>query len=106
MTGAELIATERQRQIEKEGWSSEHDDQHDRFELTKAAIVYAIFSFNMGTTFLNFKAAFWPWEKQFWKPKGRIHNLTVAGALIAAEIDRLIRLRGVDSQEHELEEPK
>jgi len=27
-TGAELIAEERQRQVEKEGYSAEHDDCH------------------------------------------------------------------------------
>ena len=28
MTGVELIAAERQRQIEVEGWTPEHDDAH------------------------------------------------------------------------------
>jgi hypothetical protein len=33
----------------------------------------------------------WPWSLSWWKPKGRIRNLERAGALIAAEIDRLDR---------------
>jgi hypothetical protein len=31
----------------------------------------------------------WPWSFEWWKPKDRIRNLVRAGALIAAEIDRL-----------------
>ena len=34
----------------------------------------------------------WPWDHEFWKPsEDQIRNLVKAGALIAAEIDRLIR---------------
>ncbi|HDR0739562.1 TPA: DUF551 domain-containing protein [Pasteurella multocida] len=32
---------------------------------------------------------FWPWGKKYWNPKDRKENLIRAGALIAAEIDRL-----------------
>ena len=41
----------------------------------------------------------WPWDKKFYKPDttgtydGRIRELTKAGALICAEIDRLIRVK-------------
>ena len=41
----------------------------------------------------------WPWDNKFYKPdssntlEGRIKELTKAGALIAAEIDKLERLR-------------
>ena len=33
----------------------------------------------------------WPWSETYWNPNpnDRIHNLVRAGALIAAEIDRL-----------------
>jgi len=41
MSVIEEIASERQRQIEKEGWSPGHDDQHDNFELAMAAALYA-----------------------------------------------------------------
>lgn len=51
MTGVELIAQERHRQISDEGWTTEHDRQH--FD----------------------------------------GSLAIAGALIAAEIDRLIALK-------------
>src|SRR5687768_7613607 len=91
--GANLIAKERQRQMEQEGWPPEHDDQHKREELVSAAIAYLMadetdFSDNLYTA----AYAFWPWSSEFWKPKDRLSNLIRAGALIAAEIDRLHRL--------------
>ena len=35
----------------------------------------------------------WPWDDEWWKPTpdDRIRELVKAGALIAAEIDRLLR---------------
>lgn len=41
MNGAELIAAERQRQIEREGWTPSHDDQHIHGELAAVAACYA-----------------------------------------------------------------
>ena len=31
----------------------------------------------------------WPWEKSWWKSGARLNDLIKAGALIAAEIDRM-----------------
>lgn len=42
MTGIERIAKERQRQIEEEGWTAEHDEQHTHGELAAVAALYAI----------------------------------------------------------------
>lgn len=83
-TGIELIATERQRQIEGEGCSQEHDDEHAGGELADAAACYA-----MGR-----QLPVWPWDIDWWKPtpNDRVRELVKAGALIAAEIDRLQRL--------------
>jgi hypothetical protein len=36
--GLSLIAAERQRQIEAEGWTSEHDDEHVNGEIALAAV--------------------------------------------------------------------
>lgn len=85
-TGIEIIAAERQRQIEQEGWSAEHDDAHKRGELAWAATCYA--SPALGGRTVN-----WPWDRNWWKPTpdDRIRELAKAGALIAAEIDRLNR---------------
>lgn len=88
-SGVELIAAERQRQIESEGWTPEHDDGHTHGELAKAAGVYAM-PFNGSWKELN-----WPFPEAIkHKPptrEGRIRELVKAGALIAAEIDRLHR---------------
>lgn len=90
-TGIELIAVERQRQIEEECWTQEHDDQHDEGELALSACVYAMP--NVCRTQLRIKAL-WPFAPKWFKPtaENRIRELQKAGALIAAEIDRLQRL--------------
>ena len=49
-TGIELIKSERERQIEDEGATTEHDDQHGSFELSKAARAYAKTAELMGFT--------------------------------------------------------
>ncbi len=40
-TGIELITAERKRQIEKEGWTPEHDAEHTDGSLALAAVCYA-----------------------------------------------------------------
>jgi hypothetical protein len=84
VSGAELIAAERQRQIEAEGWTPEHDDGHATGDLAEAAAAYTL---NDVTLF--------PWP-DWWKPgTDPVRRLVKAGALIAAEIDRLSRAAGV-----------
>lgn len=87
MTGADLIVRERLRQISVEGWTPEHDDQHDDMEMSEAALSYLLHAIpHAGVT------KFWPWDKAYWKPSSQLRDLVKAGALIAAEIDRLQRL--------------
>lgn len=86
-TGAELIARERERQKSEEGWTAEHDRQWRGRELIRAAICYAKADIDGNLSLDDF--GLWPWDMQWWKPKSRIRNLVKAGALIAAEIDRL-----------------
>lgn len=86
MNGSQMIAAERKRQRDKEGWSGRHDStEHGDGQLIEAAICYADC---YGPH--SHKPERWPewWD---WKPKDRIRNLVRAGALIAAEIDRLKR---------------
>lgn len=94
-TGAEAIAAERRRQIDAEGWSPEHDDLHSDHELARAAACYALFASHPAYRYaLAYDAGppkEWPWEAQWWKPRDRRSDLVRAGALIAAEIDRLDR---------------
>jgi hypothetical protein len=88
--GAALIAAERRRQVDEEGWTPEHDDEHINGELTSAARCYSIvYTPKSPPPFGGY--AWWPWEQRWWKPGNRIENLVKAGALIAAEIDRLKR---------------
>lgn len=97
-TGADLIATERKRQIEKEGWTAEHDSEHSEGDLTEAAICYADVSVKQsefGGERRHYKRVVptnWPWDIEWWKPSmNRVRNLVKAGALIAAEIDKILK---------------
>lgn len=91
-SGIELIAEERKRQIEKEGWSLNHDIEHKDGELAIAAACYAYPNYDKNE---NIQSQLkWPFENESWKPssENRIRELQKAGALIAAEIDRLQNL--------------
>lgn len=86
--GVSLIAAERDRQINEEGWTSEHDDQYTDDSLSVAAASYAL-----PDRLRSSIARLWPWDLKWWKPSpDRIRDLIKAGALIAAEIDRNLRL--------------
>lgn len=91
--GLELIADERDRQILKEGWTSEHDEQHVNNELALAAVCYALPDTNreMQQTYLGEIPWLFPFDPTWWKPcrEDRVKELVKAGALIAAEIDRI-----------------
>lgn len=103
-TGIELIAKERQRQIEVEGWTVEHDEKNTAGELAYAAASYAlpndVINLNQtGCLFISIKRFwFFPFGLKWWKPRQnnhplqRVRELTKAGALIAAEIDRINEL--------------
>jgi len=108
MTGIERIAKERQRQIFKEGWTHAHDDGHVNGEMATAAACYAapdkVFfervtnpehltpgHIRPGKVYYHDP---FPWDED-WDRRGdfdRIRQLEIAGALVAAEIDRLLRL--------------
>ena len=105
-TGIELIAAERNRQIEEEGWTEEHDDTHDDGELAMAAACYAapekvfieiyVDPKHLGKKYQRKKHYTdpFPWNKKYDKrdKHDRIKQLSIAGALMAAELDRLLRL--------------
>lgn len=84
--GINLIEDERNRQIHVEGWTEEHDDKHVNNELALAAACYAVPDV--------FSQGYWPptWDLSWYKSTTRIRDLVKAGALIAAEIDRLQRI--------------
>lgn len=95
LTGVELIAKERQRQIEGEGWTAEHDDQHDNGQMATAAACYALHDVVSLVPEGEIVPRWWPWDDGWWKPSNQVRNLVKAGALIAAEIDRLLRQENV-----------
>jgi hypothetical protein len=113
-TGVELIAVERERQIQVEGWTGSHDAEHDAGELAIAAACYAtpekIYVVRNFANAIHYVDP-WPfedrWDKRYeygenketganyvpdpltYTDEERIDLLVKAGALIAAEIDRL-----------------
>jgi len=93
-TGVERIAAERKRQIEEEGFTKEQDDFWTFGELAKAAMCYCMEPAHCEDGDENAVPDEWPWNPAWWKPTpdNRIRELEKAGALIAAEIDRLLRL--------------
>lgn len=83
-TGIELIAEERKEQIEKHGWDLTNNIDYVNGELIKAAL-FAI----------NPDQFEWPfyWQEKFRNKilaKTKIERLRIAGALIAAEMDRTL----------------
>lgn len=106
--GIDLITEERQKQ-NNNGYDTNHDSQHDFRELMSAARIYidaAILTtkskeignsdeastswhkHNEPFEWKNLKLG-WPWEEESFKPTTPLEDLTKAGALIAAAIDRL-----------------
>lgn len=102
LTGSDLISLERNRQINEEGYNKDHDKFCVNHELVMAAICYAMpAELRPGNDLDSLKVMGWPWGIEDWKPgrysspethsykQERIRELVKAGALIAAEIDRL-----------------
>ena len=105
MTGIERIAAERQRQVDKEGWDAQHDAKHHRGSLARAAVCYAAAAVRMpiqavSTSPFDSRALAyndpWPWETKWDKRKKHtpMRMLEIAGALLAAEIDRRLASGG------------
>ena len=80
-SGIKLIAEERA-QHDSKGWDAKHDDLiHSHGEIALIA-----------AKMLNNHPDQWGLTKKTWNEGGRIRQLVVAGSLVAAEIDRLLRL--------------
>jgi hypothetical protein len=119
MKSIELIAKERQRQIEVEKWDEKHDESSaGSGQLVGAALCYAANYLNkthgdgfaraqifgiadpkvslVGLRYPN-KGKWidaWPWDSKWDKRSkhDKLRSLEIAGALIAAEIDRLLSI--------------
>lgn len=99
MTGSERVAAEREHQVE-EGFTADHDDQHDHSELVRAARCYleaglGIVSGNIDAdaeSLADYAGDDWPWPiTEFTPPTTVAECYTKAAALLAAEVDRLGR---------------
>lgn len=93
--GIDLIRAERHRQRKRQGdgeaYSLAHDDEHDKGEIAKAAAVYAMPpEFRARNQDLVDTLRPFNWHLKL-NSGDRIRELVKAGALIAAEIDRLQR---------------
>lgn len=100
--GIELIVVERDRQLYEKGWTARHDDGHDKAELTAASCCYAALARRQADGTIQMPGSEipapsgWPWEVEWWHPSNDpVRNLVKAGALIAAEIERLQRKANV-----------
>ena len=113
-TGVELIAAERVRQVEQEGWTNEHDEIHSVGELRAAAVCYLFAAGRLlsepGVPTEKIKSEIifrrlapnWPWGAEWLKiSDDPIRNYVKAGALIAAEIDRIQRAEFQPLETHE-----
>lgn len=92
-TGVDLIAAERRRQVEQEGWTPEHDDQHGPGILASVAAFYCAPG-RAKDLLEKFFPLTWNilWAKRKGFPTPTRRDLEKAGALIAAEIDRRLRI--------------
>ncbi|MGU2308349.1 hypothetical protein ACSEUT_18760 [Pseudomonas aeruginosa] len=87
------VQAERRRQVEAEGWTPEHDDEHSHGQMARVAACYALAGSsapNDGTAALLVSLA-WPWGQQWWNPTTTRRDLVKACALALAEIERLDR---------------
>lgn len=102
-SGIDLITAERRRQVSEEGWTPEHDAGHADGTLATAAVCYALPRKLRDETCTELECGgryvmtprLWPWHPDWYKPGEPLRDLVRAGALIAAEIDRLLAKGGI-----------
>lgn len=108
------VLQERRRQVNEEGWTPEHDDQHGNRELAQAAAAYLVgidgphedrTADDCGT--LSVPVVFPPtWAPEWWKPGSAVENagyrrrLVKGVALALAEIERVDRLEEEQGDVH------
>ena len=94
MSGIQRMANERKRQLNEKGWSFKHDSQHTDGELVIAAAVAALESTDANVINADGETLTDCWDIVAKHPGAGEYcrRLEIAGALIAAEIDRMERL--------------
>lgn len=99
--GVTLVIRERARQVQGCGYSTNHDDEHKFGELRAAAIAYLLSPDIGGEGSIDH----WPFERESFKPGVGIEPLVKAGAMIVAEIDRLLRAQAAQQETTSDREP-
>lgn len=99
--GIERVGRERARQIAMEGYSTQHDDEHTGGELIEAAVSFAVTALaesrGIDPEVARYALGILRGELGVLgqlcelKPASPIRNLEKAGALIVAELDRMLR---------------
>lgn len=85
--GISLATAERHRQVYEEGYTHEHDAAHDPNDLTWAA--WCLLDAAAADSPHDQVPSMWPFGEERWKPdQTPLRRLTIAAAMIAAEIDR------------------
>lgn len=87
--GALLIARERARQIDEERYTARHDDDHQERELVALGVEPLL------DKYLERDVLGDPWGLVLKHGDDEVRMLTICGALVAAELDRVLRARGV-----------
>jgi hypothetical protein len=90
------VLAERRRQIQVEGWTAEHDDEHDEGDMALAGACYAASAAATDDrvncrSILDSVRSMWPWGREWWKPKNQRRDLVRAAALVIAEIEKMDR---------------
>lgn len=98
---AQDVLAERRRQVDAEGWTPEHDDEHGNGEMAIAAGCYALRAHESQRLKEITGPSNWPWDYSWWKPSTTRRDLIKAAALILAEVERLDRA-GVKTSNHEI----
>lgn len=96
ITALEMIMQERERQQVEERYSLVHDDEHGEGQLALLAAAYALSSrkdLPSGKYGGDYEEVMGELEAYDWefKPKGAVEDLVRAGALVLAELERVIR---------------
>jgi hypothetical protein len=105
-SGVDLIATERRRQVLDEGYPTAHDVAHQSIgQLAAAAWCYIGDVLREQAVDHDDEPEGWPWPDGqggcHWRPTptDALRQLTKAGALIAAELDRRLAVRAAETAE-------
>lgn len=101
-SGARLIVDERVRQQLNEGFTVEADQQYTNRQLAVAAGCYLADPADGRVRLRGHLPHAWPWPIGWWKPGTYKQNLVKAGALIAAELDRLLALEDSNTATQQL----